>query len=161
MMSTSTETLPTTVGRGVVAGLVGTVGMTAFQKLVEMPLSGRDDSFAPADLAEKLLPLRKKRGSDRNLRNYVTHFALGAGWGLARGLAARAGLSGQRAVISVFGVMYPGDLAAVRALGLDRPSRWTARDWAIDAVDKFVLSEATGLAYQRLATAPTPARGEA
>lgn len=31
------------VGRGVLAGLAGTV-MTAFQKLVEMPLTGRDDS---------------------------------------------------------------------------------------------------------------------
>ena len=151
MAISDTDSLSMTVGRGVVAGLAGTVGMTAFQKFVEMPLTGRDDSFAPADLAEKLLPLPKKRGRDRNPRNYVTHFALGAGWGVARGLVSRAGLSGQPAVMAVFGLMYPGDIAIVAGLGLDRPSAWSARGWAIDTVDKFVLAEATGLAFERLA----------
>ena len=145
------QSLGTTVGRGMAAGLAGTVVMTAFQKLVEMPLTGRGDSYAPADLAEKLLPLPKKRGGERNLRNYTTHFALGAGWGAARGLAARAGLSGQIATIAVFGAMYPGDIAIVAGLGLDQPSKWSARDWAIDIVDKFVLAEATGLAFERVA----------
>jgi len=145
------EGLGTTLGRGMAAGVAGTVVMTAFQKLVEMPLTGRGDSYAPADLAEKLLPLPKKRGAERNLRNYATHFALGAGWGAARGLVGRAGLSGQPAVAAVFGVMYPGDLAIVAGLGLDRPSQWTGRDWAIDTVDKLVLALAAGLAYERLA----------
>ena len=40
------------------AELVGTVGMTAFQKLVEMPLTGRVDSYAPAALAEKVLRIQ-------------------------------------------------------------------------------------------------------
>jgi len=151
MTPTSSESVLTTVGRGLVAGLAGTVGMTAFQKFVEMPLTGRGDSFAPAGLAEKLLPLPDKKGRDRDFRNYVTHFALGAGWGAARGLAARAGLSGQIATIAVFGAMYPGDIAIVAGLGLDQPSKWSARDWAIDIVDKFVLAEATGLAFERVA----------
>lgn len=142
--------LGATVGRGMAAGLAGTVVMTAFQKLVEMPLTGRGDSYAPADLAEKLLPLPEKRGGERNVRNYVTHFALGAGWGVARGFVGRAGLSGQPAVAAVFGIMYPGDIAIVAGLGLDRPTEWSARDWAIDGVDKFVLALAAGLAYERL-----------
>lgn len=41
---------------GVLAGLAGTAVMTAFQKLVEMPLTGRDDSYAPADFVERVLP---------------------------------------------------------------------------------------------------------
>jgi len=150
MTPTSSESVLTTVGRGLVAGLAGTVGMTAFQKFVEMPLTGRGDSFAPAGLAEKLLPLPDKKGRDRDFRNYVTHFALGAGWGVARGFVGRAGLSGQPAVAAVFGIMYPGDIAIVAGLGLDRPTEWSARDWAIDSVDKFVLALAAGLAYERL-----------
>ena len=46
------------VGRSVLDELVGTVGMTAFQKLVEMPLTGRVDSYAPAALAEKVLRIQ-------------------------------------------------------------------------------------------------------
>jgi len=144
------EGLGTTLGRGMAAGVAGTVVMTAFQKLVEMPLTGRGDSYAPADLAEKLLPLPKKRGAERNLRNYATHFALGAGWGAARGLVGRAGLSGQPAVAAVFGLMYPGDIAIVVGSGIDKPGEWSARDWAVDTVDKFVLALAVGVAYERL-----------
>lgn len=36
------------IGRGIMAGLAGTVAMTVFQKPVEMPLTGREDSYAPA-----------------------------------------------------------------------------------------------------------------
>jgi hypothetical protein len=36
------------LGRGIVSGVAGTVVMTAFQKLVEMPLTQRGESFAPA-----------------------------------------------------------------------------------------------------------------
>ena len=51
-----TASVPSFLGRGALAGLGGTVVMTAFQKLVEMPLTGRGDSYAPAAFAEKLLP---------------------------------------------------------------------------------------------------------
>ncbi len=37
------------LGRGAVAGVAGTVVMTAFQKFGEMPITGRSDSYAPAD----------------------------------------------------------------------------------------------------------------
>jgi len=45
------------VGRGAVAGVAGTVVMTAFQKFGEMPITGRSDSYAPADFAEKVFRL--------------------------------------------------------------------------------------------------------
>ncbi len=47
---------PEILGRSVVAGVAGTVVMTVFQKLAEMPLTGRPDSYAPAELVEKGLP---------------------------------------------------------------------------------------------------------
>ena len=51
--STATNLL----GRGAAAGVAGTVVMTAFQKVVEMPITGRSDSYAPADFAEKVFRL--------------------------------------------------------------------------------------------------------
>lgn len=144
------EPLAKTVARGAVAGLAGVSVMTAFQKLVEMPLTGRKDSFAPAKMATKLLPLSSQRRDDPRV-NYATHFALGAGWGAARGIAARTGLSGQRAVAAVFGILWTGDVMAMAALGLDEPpTRWSRRDLAIDVIDKLVLAEATGLIFDQL-----------
>ena len=125
--------------------------MTAFQKLVEMPLTGRGDSYEPANLVMRVLPIKRKRGAARKRLNYATHFALGAAWGAAYGAVASRGLGGQRAVATVFGLLWPGDVATTVALGLNPPPwRWSPRDLAIDVTDKLVLTEATGVIYDGL-----------
>ena len=138
------------LGRGVVAGLAGTVVMTAFQKLVEMPITQREDSYAPANFAEKVLPVHPRTAAGRDRLNIITHFALGAMWGAAYGLAARKGLRGQKAVHSVFAVVYTGDVVLNTALGLYQPSQWSGQDLAIDVVDKYVQAQATGAVFDRL-----------
>lgn len=137
--------------RGTIAGVAGTAVMTAFQRWVEMPLSGREESFAPADLAQKLLPIDPTSLQDRRRLNHATHLALGTGWGLAFAAASRAGLRGQAAVAAVFGAVYAGDVALATALGVYEPiTRWSARDAIVDVVDKLVLAEAAGAVYSAL-----------
>jgi len=98
MQSTSQGGLTANIGRGILAGVFGTVVMTAFQKLIEMPITGRGDSYAPADFAERVLPVHPSTPQGRTQLNYVTHFSLGGMWGTAYGIAANAGLRGQKAV---------------------------------------------------------------
>ena len=136
--------------RGVVAGIGGTVVMTAFQKLVEMPLTKRGDSYAPADFVEKVTPVQIRSHAGRRRLNWATHFALGAMWGAAYGVAAARGLRGQKAVHAVFGVVYAGDVALNTALGLYRPSQWSPKDTLIDVVDKYVQAQGTGAVFDRL-----------
>lgn len=143
-------TMADSIGRGILAGLAGTVGMTLFQKLVEMPITGRPDSYAPADLAEKVLPVRPRTAQERRRLNYATHFALGALWGAAFGVAGRAGLRGQRAVATVFAAVYTGDVLLNTALGLYEPTSWSGRDLAIDVINKLVQAEATGVMFDRM-----------
>ena len=142
--------------RGVASGVAGTVVMTAFQKLVEMPLTGRGESYAPADFAERISPLDVQSHEGRRRLNYATHFALGMMWGAAYGVAALKGLRGQRAVNAVFGVVYTGDVALNTALGLYSPTQWSTKDVVVDVVDKYVQAQATGAAFDRLLD---PARG--
>jgi len=149
MQQNNKPTTTAVLGRGVLAGLAGTVVMTAFQKLVEMPLTQREESYAPADFAEKLLPVHPQTAAGRRRLNYTTHFALGGMWGTTYGIAAAAGLRGQKAVNAVFAAVYVGDVALNTALGLYQPSRWTAKDWAIDVVDKYVQAQATGTVFDR------------
>ncbi len=138
------------LGRGVVAGIAGTVVMTAFQRLVEMPLTHREDSYAPADFAQKVLRIAPKSAQGRRRLNETTHLALGTLWGSAYGVAARRGLRGQRAVNVVFAVVYSGDVLLNTALGLYRPQDWSAREWTIDLVDKYVQAAATGAFFERV-----------
>ena len=147
------ESSPSTkafLGRGVLAGLSGTVVMTAFQRLVEMPLTSRGDSYAPADFAEKVGPVSPRTARGRRRLNETTHLALGTLWGGAYGVAAHWGLRGQKAVHVVFGVVYTGDVLLNTALGLYRPKQWTAKDWTIDLLDKYVQAQATGATFDRL-----------
>ena len=43
--------------------------------------------------------------------------------------------------------MYTGDLVLNTALGLYKPGQWTAKEWAIDLVDKYVQAQAAGLSF--------------
>ena len=145
------ERIPATafLGHGVLAGLAGTVVMTAFQRLVEMPLTSREDSYAPARLVEKATSASPGTAAGRRRLNETTHLALGVLWGSAYGVAASRGLRGQQAVNVVFGVVYTGDVLLNTALGLYRPQEWTAKDWAVDLVDKYVQAQATGAIFDR------------
>ncbi|MBW3615648.1 MAG: hypothetical protein KY439_10125 [Actinobacteria bacterium] len=143
-------TLATSIARGIVAGIGGTGVMTAFQKLVEMPITGRGESFAPANFASRVLPIEPTNDHERRQLNWITHFGLGAMWGTAFGIAGAAGLRGQKAVAAVFAVVYTGDVLLNTALGLYEPSKWSRRDLAIDVVDKLVQAEATGFIFDRM-----------
>ncbi len=145
-----------TIGRGVVAGLGGTVVMTVFQKLVEMPLTERAESFAPARFAEKVTPIDTSTRQGRERLNWVTHFALGTMWGAAYGVAALNGLRGQKAVNAVFGAVYTGDVLVNIVLGLYHPTRWSTKELVIDVVDKYVQAQGTGAIFDRLLDPATP-----
>ncbi len=138
------------VVRGVVSGVAGTVVMTAFQKLVEMPLTKRGESYAPASFAEKVTPVEAKTSEGRRRLNHVTHFSLGMMWGAAYGVAALKGLRGQKAVNTVFGVVYAGDVLLNTALGLYQPTQWSKKDMIIDVVDKYVQAQGTGVVFDRV-----------
>jgi len=121
------------LGRGAVAGVAGTVVMTAFQKFVEMPITGRSDSYAPAEFAEKVFRLTPGTPAARRRLNNATHLSLGTMWGAAYALAARAGLRGPRAVAAVFVTVYAGDVLLNTALGLYRPQDWSGRGHRVPA----------------------------
>ncbi len=151
MPNSNSQGLAATMGRGAAAGLLGAVVMTAFQRLVEMPLTGREESYAPAGLVTMLLPIDPRGKRSRRRLNYLAHFGIGVSWGVGHGIiASRAALRGQRAVGTVFAALYASDVLSATALGLYKPWRWTLKDVAVDVVDKLVLAEATAFAFEQL-----------
>jgi hypothetical protein len=142
--------LAANVGRGALAGVAGSVVMTAWQKLVEMPLSEREDSYGPADLAQKLLPVNPSSEAGRKRLNYAAHTALGVMWGAAYGVAAHQGLRGLRGRTATFGAIYSQDLVMITLLGLGKPWTWSRKEWTIDVLDKAVNIAATGAIFDRV-----------
>ena len=138
------------LGRGVAAGLAGAAGMTAFQ-LLEMRVIGREESDQPARLVARLLPVRPRSARGWRALNYAAHTGVGVSWGVARALAARHGLRGQRGTLALFALLWNLDWVAVAALGLDPPPwRWTPTELAVDLVDKLVMLECASVVLERL-----------
>lgn len=135
------------VGRAAVAGIAGSVVMTIFQKVVEMPLTKRGDSYQPAQVAEKILPVQASNQKEKTRLNYAAHFALGAMWGAAYGIAAVKGYRGRRAVAWVFPAIYSNDIISTTSLGLAKPWKWTRKSTMIDVIDKLVQVTATSLIF--------------
>lgn len=141
----------TVVGRGIVAGVAGTVAMTTFQKLVEMPLTGRDPSFIPAKMGAAILRVRPRDHRGWVRFNYACHFTIGLAWGLGLSAAGRAGLQGQRRVGGVYAVVWNSDWLGLVALDVDKPpGKWSRRDLIIDVGEKMILAQAANAALERL-----------
>jgi hypothetical protein len=80
------------IGRGLVAGLIGTVAMTV-SSTIEQKARGRPASSAPARAAEKALGIEKFQSDAAEQRfSTLVHWAYGTGWGVVRGLLRAAGL---------------------------------------------------------------------
>ncbi len=148
--ATNRPSLAANVGRGVLAGVAGSVVMTAFQKFVEMPISEREDSYGPAELAKKLLSVDPSTEVGKKRLNYATHTALGAMWGAAYGVAAHKGLRGVRGAAATFGAIYSQDLVMITALGLGKPWTWSRKEATIDVLDKVIVIAATGTIFDRV-----------
>ncbi len=71
-------------------------------------------------------------------------------WGAAYGTAAAQGLRGQKAVNSVFAVVYVGEVLLNSVLGFHRPKQRSRKDIAVDVLDKYLQVQGTGLVFNRL-----------
>ncbi len=125
--------------------------MTAFHKLVEMPLTRRAPSFVPAKMGAAVLRVRPKDKRGWVRLNYAAHFTVGLAWGLALSAASRAGLDGQRRVASVYALVWSSDWLGLVALGVDGPPwKWSRRDLVTDVGEKMILAQAANATLQRL-----------
>ncbi len=140
------------LARGALAGAVGTVAMTVSERL-EMSLTGREPSTVPGQVGANLVP-GKDPGSQADVAqlNSPTHWVHGISMGAVRGLLDVAGLHGPAASAAHFALLWGGDAALYRALGIaDVPWRWEANELASDMLHKGVYAAVTGAVYDALA----------
>ncbi len=141
------------LGRGLVAGAVGTVAMTVSERL-EMAVSGREGSQVPGEVGARLLPGKDlNSASDLEQLNNAVHWTHGITMGALRGAIDVAGLRGPRASLAHFALVWGGDAALYRGLGVaEVPWQWRPDQLATDLFHKGVYAAVTGAAYDALSS---------
>lgn len=145
------------LGRGLIAGAVGTAAMT-LSNLVEMRLiTGRSASTVPAQAVQDVTGVEPADEASQRRLNELSHWGYGIGLGAVRGLAGAAGLPGVSAALVHYAVAWGGQQALMPALGLGKPTwRYGRQAIAIDLVHHGVYAATTSLAYAWLSRRSQP-----
>jgi hypothetical protein len=145
------RTVAEDVGKGLVAGFVGTAAMTVSSSL-EAKLRGRQPSSAPARATAKMLGIKEFEDGIAAARfNDLSHWGYGTGWGVVRGLLAATGMSPRAATAAHGAAIYGAAQVTLPALEIAPPVVfWPKEEIAIDAFHHVVYAASSGLAYELL-----------
>ena len=137
------------VGKGLIAGLAGTVAITISQ-MIEMKITNRKPSNAPGEAAEKALHIEATPGNMEEFSNEV-HWIYGTSWGVMRGLLSVAGINGFAATTLHMASIW-GTAATIQPkLDIAPPlSEWDPKDIAIDIFHHAVYAIVAGLVYDAI-----------
>jgi hypothetical protein len=119
---------------------------------IEMKLRGRPPSTTPAQAAAKVLGVEPTGPREAERSANLTHWGYGASWGAVRGAIGAAGLSGPRAALTHFVLVWGTELAMLPSLRIGVPPvwEWGVEEVAIDAVHHAVYTTVTSIAYESL-----------
>jgi hypothetical protein len=138
------------IGKGLIAGAVGTAALTLFQML-EMKVTNREESTAPADALGKVMEIQPRNEEGKQRLNRVAHFLYGTVWGVPRSLLAGVGVRDPAATAVHFGAVWSTALTMPPALDVAPPPTETEpKELAMDAARHAVYAVATGLAFDLL-----------
>jgi hypothetical protein len=143
------NTVASSVGKGLVAGFVGTAAMTLSSSL-EARIRHRAASSAPARATAKVLGIKEFEDDIAAARfNDLSHWGYGTTWGVARGLLAAAGLSPRVATAAHGAAIWGSAQVTLPALEVAPPFVfWGKKEVAIDVWHHGVYALATGVAYR-------------
>ena len=139
------------IGRGLVAGVIGTAAMTV-SSTIEAKMRNRGSSSAPTDAASKVLGIEKFRSDAHEQRfGQLVHWGYGTGWGVARGVLRTFGLGRRAATVGHLAAVWGGEQVMLPALDVTPPAtQWGAKEIAIDLWHHVVYALAVAAAYERL-----------
>jgi hypothetical protein len=143
------STLASNVGKGLVAGFVGTAAMTLSSSL-EARLRHRAASSAPARATTKVLGIKEFEDDVAAARfNDLSHWGYGTMWGVVRGFLGTTPLSPRAATAAHGAAIWGSAQVTLPALEVAPPFIfWGKKEVAIDLWHHAVYATATGIAYK-------------
>jgi hypothetical protein len=154
MKSTSHEStvlgqLGAAIGKGLIAGFAGTIAITISQ-MIEMRITKRKASNAPAKAVEKTLHIEATPGNKEEFSNEV-HWVYGTSWGVMRGLLSMAGIRGFAATSLHLASIWGTAVNIQPKLDIAPPlSEWEPKDIAIDILHHSVYAIVAGLVFDAM-----------
>lgn len=142
-------------GRGLAAGLAGTLAITASQA-IEMKITGRSPSDTPVKAAGKVLGFEPRCQDEEQCKNKerlnnMVHFAYGTFWGEVRVLISSFGLKGWKASLLHFGLVWSAGMVMLPSLKVAPPvTKWGFKAIITEGLQHMVYAFAAGLIYDRL-----------
>lgn len=147
--STALGALGAAIGKGLIAGVAGTIAITISQ-MIEMKITGRKPSTAPAKAVKKTLHIQAVKGNSETFSTEV-HYAYGTTWGIARGLLSLVGLTGFAATVAHFTALWGTAITIEPKLEIAPPVKeWKRKDIAIDIFHHAVYAIVAGLVFDAI-----------
>ena len=138
------------IGRGLVAGVVGTAAMTV-SSTIEAKLRHRKPSVVPVAAAGKVLGVQPRNPVGQARFSTVVHWLYGTTWGGVRGVLGGLGMSGPVAAAAHLGLVWGSELVMLPALKVAPPvKKWGSTELAVDGWHHLVYVTATSAAYVHL-----------
>lgn len=146
--------MASTIGRGLLAGAVGTTLLNAASYL-DMALTNRPESTAPRDATLRALGAvgirlpdeRNRSGAYGALAGIATGLGVGVGASVVRKIGVR--LPAPLGAVAIGGAAMAATDAALAATGVSDPRTWTSADWARDAVPHLLYGAGVRWALDR------------
>lgn len=138
------------LGKGIIAGLAGTAAITLAQ-MIEMKLSGRKPSEAPAKAVNKVLHIKAVNKDYRPIFVQEVHWTYGTLWGLGRSVMGLAGLNGVPAAAVHWASIWGTEMVMLPSINVAPPVKeWGVGEIAKDGLHHLVYAAAAGLVYDAI-----------
>jgi hypothetical protein len=138
------------IGRGLVAGFIGTLAITLSQ-MIEMKITKRAPSSTPVEAAGKVIGFEPKGEEQKEKLTNMVHFSYGTTWGEVRALISSLGLKGWKASLVHFGAIWGTAMVMLPSLKVAPPVKeWGVKSILKDGLHHAVYAFTAGLIYDQL-----------
>lgn len=142
--------LGTLIGRGLIAGLAGTVAITLSQWL-EKKMNKKPPGFAPADAASKAFGIEASTRETRAAFSRKVHWAYGTTWGIPRALLSTFNVKGLPASAIYFAAIFYTALTIEPDFEVSPPiDEWNNKDITIDALHHLIYVITVGYVFEAI-----------
>ena len=142
--------LGTLIGKGLIAGLAGTVAITLSQ-WVEKKMNKKPRGFAPADAASTAFGIEASSMETRASFSKKVHWVYGTTWGIPRALLSTFNVKGVPASAIYFAAIFYTALTIEPDFEVSPPiDEWSKKDIAIDALHHLIYVVAAGYVFEAI-----------